>query len=172
MTGKESGLTLIELLIVLAIIGIISTTVTPYFKGIVVHVRSYSALHSLRTSLILARSEAIKRNSTVRVCASIDTVSCSKSNQWSTGWIVYVPKVGDIYLNPGDTVIGHSDTVTGVSIIKNGRETTLKFNARGSIGLNRSFSICSDPENKPISRLVVYRTGRVRMTEGKIECLG
>ena len=170
MSRKDSGLTLIELLITTTIIGISYTAVVPYFNGFFDHVRGYSTTHALRQTMVLARSEAIKRNTVVRICPTDNGVSCSSTSEWQNGWITYVPDQGQTALMPENIILDVSEPKTGIKIIKNGRENTVRFSSRGSIGLNRSFSICSSKTDNPISRLVLYRTGRIRIADDDIDC--
>src|SRR5262249_20780455 len=44
--------------------------------------------NSLRASVQIARSEAVKRNSGVTLCASSNGTSCAASGGWEQGWIV------------------------------------------------------------------------------------
>jgi type IV fimbrial biogenesis protein FimT len=171
MTGKESGLTLLELLVVIAIAGILSSVSTPYFNGILIHIRSLSAGYSLRTALVLARSEAVKSRRVVRICPSEDGIVCSRALKWEIGWIIYTPEAGNIYREPGDNLIQSSGRHAGVQITKNGRESTIKFSPSGSIGLNRSFTVCTMDDKSPLFRLVLYRTGRIRMDYKRIDCV-
>ena len=170
MTGKESGLTLLELLVVIAVTGILSSISVPYFNGILSQIRSLSTGHSLRMALVLARTVAVKTRREVRICASDDGVLCSGALKWENGWIIYTPKASNIYREIDDTLIQASGDRPGVMIRKNGRESTIKFNSSGSIGLNRSFTVCTFPDEQPLFRLVFYRTGRIRMDYKKVDC--
>jgi type IV fimbrial biogenesis protein FimT len=48
--------------------------------------RTYS--NDLVSSVHLARGEAIKRNSTMTLCASTDGATCSGGGSWQPGWIM------------------------------------------------------------------------------------
>ena len=71
--GKRSGcagFTLIELLVVVALVVTLQSLAAPAFSAMVSSMRMTSAVNSLFSSLLLARSEAIKRNSRAVVCKS------------------------------------------------------------------------------------------------------
>jgi len=170
MTGKESGLTLLELLVVIAITAILSSISMPYFTGILSEIRSLSTGHSLRTSLVLARATAVNTRREVRICPSDDSMLCSSTSKWENGWIIYTPKAGKLYREPDDNLIQASGKRLGVKITKNGHESTIKFSASGRIGLNRSLTVCTLPGKQPLFRLVLYRTGRIRMDYSQVDC--
>ena len=72
------GFTLVELLMGLAILSIVTTTVVPSFSQLIAEQRLRQVSNELRLSLALARSEAIKRNESVNVLPV--------ANTWSEGW--------------------------------------------------------------------------------------
>ena len=48
-----------------------------------------SASNDLLAGLLMARSEAIKRNGRVVLCKSADGISCAGTGGWEQGWIVF-----------------------------------------------------------------------------------
>jgi len=83
------GLTLVELLVVLAIAGILLGTAVPSFKGLIRSMKLTDAANDLFASLVLARSEAAKRHSRVTMCKSADGSTCARTGGWEQGWIVF-----------------------------------------------------------------------------------
>jgi type IV fimbrial biogenesis protein FimT len=89
-TPRQSrGFTLVELLVVLAITGILAGIAAPAMNGLLKSVKLTSATNDLFASLLMARSEAVKRNSRVALCKSGDGVSCEAAGGWEQGWIVF-----------------------------------------------------------------------------------
>lgn len=78
---RSRGFTLVEILVVLTILGIMMGLAVPSFKNFVGSQRAKSASYELVTTLLLARSEAIKRNADV-------TITPSTANTWTSGWSV------------------------------------------------------------------------------------
>lgn len=85
----QSGVTLIELLIVLAIGGVLALIAVPSFRDTLNNTRQSSALALLVNDMNQARGEAIKRNGRVLICArNSDGTDCADVADWSVGWVV------------------------------------------------------------------------------------
>jgi len=82
----SQGFTLIEALVVVAILGILAAIGPPSLDYIAVSSRTSSFASNLAASMQLARSESILRNTPVSVCASVNKTTCG--GNWEQGWIV------------------------------------------------------------------------------------
>jgi type IV fimbrial biogenesis protein FimT len=87
---RNRGFTLVELMITVIVIAVVATVAVPNFARVIESTRLTGYSSELVSAVNTARSEAIKRGSRVGVCASNDQATCSGSDDWSTGWIVYV----------------------------------------------------------------------------------
>lgn len=85
--SRVRGFTLIELLVLVAIVAILATIAVPNFSASIKNDRDISQLNNLLTSLMLARSEAIKSAADVSICAGSNT-TCSGTS-WANGWVIY-----------------------------------------------------------------------------------
>jgi type IV fimbrial biogenesis protein FimT len=72
----------------MAVAAILIGLAVPSLTTFIQNGREDSEADSLISSLEYARSEAVKRDATVEVCASTDGATCSGSTTWATGWIV------------------------------------------------------------------------------------
>lgn len=74
MRRLSRGVTLVELLVGMAIVAILATAAAPFMADVVINSRLREAGNVLFTETLIAQSEAIKRNTTVRVTTAGDTV--------------------------------------------------------------------------------------------------
>lgn len=87
MSCKHSnGFTLVELMVVIAIVAVLLTLALPSFEGSMRSNRVATTTNEMIASLALARSEAIRSSRTSRLCASSDGATCVGT--WNDGWIV------------------------------------------------------------------------------------
>ncbi len=86
---KLQGLTMIELMMVIAIVGIFAAIGIPSMTEMVRNNRVSSARISFISDLNLAHSEAVKRNTRVLICSG--QAACVNNADWArTGWIICV----------------------------------------------------------------------------------
>ena len=164
-------MTLPELLIAVSIAMILGFLAIPVASKLVDNVRGDLASNDLMLAIKNARSEAVSRNHVVRVCPSSDGLNCTQENRWEHGWITYLDETGSESRTPGDRILQVKHARKGVNITKNGTGRTIKFNVDGTISQNFSFFVCADGGHRPLGRVVVTQTGRVRMASNVLNCL-
>jgi len=85
----SAGFSLIEVMVALAVFALVATLAVPNIRNFVQNNQMSASANNLMGSLALARSEAIKRNTQVSVCASSSQTGCTGVD-WNSGWIVFV----------------------------------------------------------------------------------
>ena len=80
---QQSGFTLIELMVVLTVAAVILVFAIPSFEGVINNNRVTTTINELSTTFAIARTEAIKSNSTIRVKATDHA-----SHGWKNGYKV------------------------------------------------------------------------------------
>lgn len=65
--GRRAGFSLVEVVVVMAIIGILATLSVPSFSAMFARSKLRSASEQLRSDINLARGEAVKRNTIIRM---------------------------------------------------------------------------------------------------------
>ncbi len=183
---KNSGFTLLELMITLAIIGILLIVGLPSLKTFMQGNQLIASTNELVSALHIARSEAIKLNSRVSICESSNGTTCTATGDWKNGWIVFVDALGaqtgaaapcvatgtDCLLRVHGAINDNSLTVSGEFDSTGVAINAFTFNPRGipeQLGTTQSgnFNLCSlNNEGKTIdSRAVILSlSGRVRIS--------
>jgi type IV fimbrial biogenesis protein FimT len=107
------GFTLVELLVVLAIVAVLLGTAIPSFRGVIRSAKLSSATDSLFSSLLMARSEAAKRHARVVLCKSADGSNCTTRGGWEQGWIVFHDANNNGLRDPGEDVVSRVNAMAG-----------------------------------------------------------
>ena len=136
---RSPGFTIIELLIAVAILGIISMLAAPSFREFIIGSQVRSGASDLYGSALLARSEAIKRN------AAIDVVPSASG--WAGGWTVKV--------NASGTVLENHEALTNVTVTANA-SGNLSFRVDGRVSTTVRNFILSNSEFTTLAARCVY----------------
>jgi type IV fimbrial biogenesis protein FimT len=92
MQSKQTGVTLAELMVVVAIAGILAAVAVPSFTSMINNLRQTSTMTQITGDLNRARGEAIKRNARVLMCAPDNTGTQCGGTNWNAGWLVCFDK--------------------------------------------------------------------------------
>jgi type IV fimbrial biogenesis protein FimT len=110
-TRRSRGFTLTEALVVMAIAAILIGIGTPAMTATLRSVKLSSATNDLIGSLLLARSEAVKRKGRVVLCKSADGVACTQGGGWDQGWIVFHDANNNAAHDPGEAIIQRTEAL-------------------------------------------------------------
>lgn len=132
--NAQTGLTLVELMVALAVAIVLLAVGIPTYQGLEANNRAASQSQALVTALSLARSEAIGRGIPVSVCARSTDTACGPSTSWANGWLVFTDAAGTAgVLDGADEVIKVFEAPRGRPTIAPTPTTVaaLVFNSRG-----------------------------------------
>ena len=146
---KQNGFTLIELMMVIAMIGVVAAVALPAFRSMLITNEVVDTANQMQMSLKLARSEAIVNGKDAYVCSSTDGVTCSNADgNWSRGWLVYVDLDGNKAMNNNELRWVHEiSSDSQVAIVPTGTafNQQVRFSYTGWLvdGDELGFDICS-----------------------------
>ncbi|WP_051293547.1 GspH/FimT family pseudopilin [Pseudoduganella violaceinigra] len=134
---RQSGFTLIEMMVTVGIILILASVGVPAMQDFITNQRIKSTTNDLFSSLLRARSEAIKRNADVKM---------TPSTSWETGWAILSPNTGEPVLASFSTrssvkVTGPNGGVTFTPAGRVKGAGNLQFNVSATNGKPRCITV-------------------------------
>ena len=168
---KYSGFTLVELLVVIAMLGLMMAFGLPAMGTYVKNDRLSTQINTLVGHLAYARSEAVTRGQQVGLCPSDNLTACS-GNDWAAGWILYVDADGDSGFSGGEEILrtkqplSGNNSLTGTFVNQTGSAAFI-YDRRGfsAVGTG-TFSLCDDRGFTNMKSISISNTGRVRQGGG------
>lgn len=132
------GFTVIELMVVVAILVILLSIAGPDFRSMIAATRIKTASFDVFSSIVQARSEAITRNTTVTMAPA--------GGNWANGWTV---------TESGGTVVRRQDPYPSITIEVVTGPNTVTFNGMGRLnGAASSFSLTATGASAASSRCI------------------
>lgn len=116
----QLGFTLVELLVALVVLSILVALAAPAFSTLVAEQRLRATTAELRVGISLARSEAIKRNSSVALRG------LAGSSSWANGWEIQVTEI-----DGSTNVVSEYALPDGVSLPSGPSGASLTFSPLG-----------------------------------------
>jgi type IV fimbrial biogenesis protein FimT len=113
----QRGFTMIELLTVVSILAVAMAVVGPGLGSFMAGQRVKSAAYDLTAALLMARSEALKRNGSVRISRAGET--------WNDGWTIAVVAT--------DAVVGKQGPLHSALTFGDAAPESIVFNAYGRV---------------------------------------
>lgn len=147
-TSPAQGFSLVELMVTVALVGILVSIGAPAYRTMIEGQRVKSATVDLHSALVLTRSEAVKFNKKVTLSPAADG--------WSSGWSVASPIAGE------PALLTHSQS-SGVAIT--GPAGAITFSASGR-AQNIEFEVTSDEDTSQVRCVQLDTSGRASSKTG------
>jgi type IV fimbrial biogenesis protein FimT len=181
-TRHMGGFTLVELMITVLVAAVLLAIAAPGFRSLIERNRLQAATSNLYTSLVLARSEALKRNQPVIVCQSASGQSCgtTPAGRWEDGWIVHVDPNNPPTLDPNDIIAVREGLDGGdtVWVVDDPNATTpagkqlVTYQTDGGAAEQVFFVLCNADGDADAAKVVALSlTGRPTVRGSVADCL-
>lgn len=148
--SMQRGFTLQELMIVVAMLAVILGLAVPNLSTFIINQRVRNAAFDLTSALLLARSEATKRNA--------DVVIAQNAGGWHQGWTITTVTADGV-----KTLMQH-DAVADIAVTTAVADITFRHTGRLVPGLgNPMFTVDANPSKPGVSPrcLLVDASGKV-----------
>lgn len=160
---KNRGFTLIELMVVIAIIAAVASFGVPQFRDLMQNGRISTQANELQGLMQLARSEAVTNRVVTRICGSTDQATCN-TNNWESGVILFRDRNGDGSASAAELVRTMPAIVDGNTV--RGVNGAISFLTDGTLTAAAMLRIC-DARGANSSRQIRLNTaGQSRISKG------
>lgn len=147
------GFTLVELMVTVAVLGILAAVAVPAMTGLINSNRLAGTTGELTAGLQLARSEALRRGARVRICGTVDGVNCGAN--WSRWIITGVDNTSGVT----ETI---RDAASPATVQTAGPAGGIVFRPSGLIDAQQQLTVCipttSPAENRRVVTVMISGT--------------
>jgi len=160
--ARPAGLTLIEAMIVLAIVALLAGVTIPAWSSASESAHAGAAQAALLESLVGAVDHAALTGSEVVLCPG-DASGCRDSIDWSRGWVAWTDLDGDRTLGSGEPLLQAHPALDGAVHLRStsGRKHLVFQPNGGNVGSNVTFTLCDGRGPARARALVLANDGRL-----------
>ncbi len=153
---KQTGFTLIELMIVVTLLGLTLVLGVPSFKNSMARNQIAVQSHAFVAAVMMARTEAVKRSETINVIA----IAPVDNNEWGGGW--------KIERAANQEVLSVHNVSPNVSVNSSDGYQQYQFNSRGMLSGNftDTLVVCHKTVSIAGRKIQIGTTGRVVLSPG------
>lgn len=165
--NKQSGMTLVELLVALAILGIVFAIAIPSFGSAMARVKLGEAESAIFTSISNAVNFSYIGGTRAVLCPSSNGFSCDNSYDWSKGWLVFEDANANRERDAEDKKLGGFEQISPeLHILTSEGRTRIAFQSGGgNFGSNAHFKLCDKRSPQRSRSLFLSNTGRIRVAK-------
>ena len=168
----QSGFSLIELLVTIAILVILLTIAVPSLQEFMHRMRNSSNIADLQNAISIAHNEAITRRENTVLCKSPDGISCITTGTYAQGYIAFVDINRDGAVDPGEPVLQvngplarNYSLVGSADVVNNLRFTRTGYLIMTTAAAEPNLTLCSTSGNPRGKRLNITPNARTRIED-------
>ena len=179
MKPAPRGFTLTELMVTLAVAGILMAVAVPNMRTFIQNNRLSAASNDLLRSFQMARTEAIRRQFNVVVCASADPTAATPTCSYGPfrAWIVFVDNNVNWQADGGELILERHEVLDSSITVKTDNDGVESYLSTGFAAPaaaktpTRNILLCDIRGNQIIGAnsveraVLVTTTGRVRVSK-------
>lgn len=179
-TRQARGFTIIELMVAVAVLGVLLAIAVPTFSEIIRNNRTAAQANALVGALTIARNEAAKRGLPITLCAATaDQTGCAGDTvgDWDNGWLVFVDSngtAGTLDTASGDALLQTSSPVNTALRLRTNSVGFVRYGRSGALTNGSAFAAGTTVARFELQHsgctgdnlrvLQIDRTGRVNLT--------
>lgn len=158
----QRGATLIELMIGLAIVAILITSVGPSVRDILIQNRIVAQINELSSVVQFARAQAIDQQTDAILCPSENFKDCATN--WNLPKMVFMDVDGNGARADSEELLAGSEHIVS-SLYLTGPAIVIRFQGNGAVASPATLTLChKDKEEKFARALIVSLQGRVKLS--------
>jgi len=164
LTKHNKGYTLLEIMIAIAIAGILMAVAIPSLTSFIKNNRILAETNGLMIAIKTARTEAMTRRTNITVCRSSDNVNCDGTGD---NFIAFSDaNVANIVDGADDIVYSTTIDANNLTLSYSGG-ASIRFDSRGrAIGSSGTITVCDDRGDNYKRGITIEPIGRSKPAAG------
>lgn len=160
----QRGLTLLELMLALALLGLLAAAAGPPLQALRQRHELRQAQGALQMALLQLRSEALRRQALVRLCVADARGGCAAQGDWTQGWLLWADTDGDGQPGRAEPLLAQQAAWPAALRLRGNATVArgLRAGADGLIGPAGTLTVCH-LDLQEGQQLVISIAGRLRL---------
>jgi type IV fimbrial biogenesis protein FimT len=172
----DGGFTLIELMVTIAILGLLLISAAPSYTQWVANTKVRTTAEAIQNGLMLAKAEAVRTNSKVQfvltngdpIAANVNSITAATAGK---SWMVRTFRAGGTY-SASDFIQGRSSAEGSSNVTVAAAQDSFVFTGIGSVSPVLTSSMVNIDVSSPAAsrrlRVTVSRGGAIRMCDREL----
>ncbi|MFO1412492.1 MAG: GspH/FimT family pseudopilin [Burkholderiales bacterium] len=176
MHARPQGLTLLDLLVALAIGGLLVALGVPGYRAWIADLELRDRVEALVAGMNFARAEAIKRGQRVNLCPTRDGAHCADDGRWEAGWLLFADANHDGDRDDDEAIVRREGPAHAGITVRGNRPVAhyVSYTAQGQARMANgalqmgTFTICRHGAHAV--DVILANGGRVRVDRTRTAC--